>query len=100
MTESAREILKREFGSSKNLLTPRIIKIGKINRCVAYELCKGVGIEGENIYGVLVVGYNGECTINLSYLSKMFFNLNRALGYIESLRDEVIDMKNTKDLCL
>jgi hypothetical protein len=48
-TLSAREILRREYGSSRNLLTPHALAIGKVDRESAYEISVGEGIEASYV---------------------------------------------------
>lgn len=40
-TYSAREIIYKAYGSSKNFVTPHVISIGKIGKIRAFELSWG-----------------------------------------------------------
>lgn len=60
---TARGIIQRQYGSSKNFMTPNVIKYGKVNQCTAYELSSGEGFsknpyqqpyDRPTIYGVTV----------------------------------------------
>ena len=48
--KSAKEIFKIEYGNSKNFMTPNILKVGKINHNLAFELSRGTGFKNEEIF--------------------------------------------------
>jgi hypothetical protein len=85
---SAREILKREYGDSRNFLTPHVIARGKLSRSVAYELSSGSGLEpGSTIYGVSVVRLQEDGTTERDYDSSgCFSSLTAANDHVEQLR--------------
>ena len=86
-TLSARELLRREYGSSRNPMTPRLIAIGKLGRDAAYELAGGEGIEpGTRIYGVSVVRVVDGKTERDHNSSDCFSSLQAANEHIERLR--------------
>ena len=86
---SAREIIAREYGSSRNLLTPNRLAIGKLGRDRAYELSAGEGIEyGSKLFGVSVVRVVAGGTERDYDQSAAFSSLEAANEWIESLRDE------------
>jgi len=93
---SAQEMLRREYGSSRNLMTPHILGRGKIGDRVAYELSTGTGtgIDHEPIFGVTVVRQWADGTIERWYdKSKMFHSREEAERHIEDLRKEVRELE-------
>lgn len=92
---SARQIIRKEYGNSKNFVTPRILKYGKINKRMAYELSAGEGIDRKEIYGVSIaeIDETGN-TKRRTDLSNCFFALNDAISYIDALkRDNKLERK-------
>lgn len=86
-TLSARELLRREYGDSRNFLTPHRIAIGKLDRETAYELSAGEGIEpGTRLYGVSVVRVVGGATERDYDAAACFSSLEAANAYVERLR--------------
>jgi hypothetical protein len=88
---SAQEILKREYGSSRNLLTPNVITRGKLDRETAYELSWGHGEPGSHLYGVSIayVTYDGDGTYSTERdydSSCCFTSLQAANEHIECMR--------------
>jgi hypothetical protein len=85
---TAREILRREYGDSRNFLTPHVMTRGKLTRLVAYELSSGAGLElGSTIYGVSVVRLHKDGTTERdNEASACFSSLERANEYVEHLR--------------
>lgn len=85
---TAREIIKREYGDSKNFMTPGIIRRGKMCRNIAYELSGGTGFEHESIYGVSIVMIDESTgkTERLYNDSHMFHSLDEASAYIEDYK--------------
>lgn len=96
---SAREIIRKEYGDSKNFMTPYIIKRGKINRTTAFELSSGTGMYHEPIYGVSVVRLNeGGTTERLTHVSKMFRSKSAALYYIIGLKEERYSLETGEEI--
>jgi hypothetical protein len=83
---SAREILRREYGTSRNFLTPHVVTRGKLAPHVAYELSSGPGLEiGSTIFGVSVVRIDDDGTTErLHEDSACFTTLDLANAHIES----------------
>jgi DNA-directed RNA polymerase subunit RPC12/RpoP len=50
----AKEIIKKEYGNSKNFITPSVIGYGFVSDNVAYEISKGKGIMGGEIIGLSI----------------------------------------------
>lgn len=87
MSLTARQIIKREYGNSRNFITPQIIRYGKVDKNLAYELSRGEGIKGEDIYGVSVVELKQDGTTERRIdLSNMFYSLREAQDYIKTLK--------------
>ena len=86
-TYSAREIIKKAYGTSKNFITPNIIKYGKISKTIAFELSSGSSMSGGTMYGVsiakIIKGGKAERQYNLS---KSFYTIYKAERYIEALK--------------
>ena len=86
---SAREMIKKAYGSSKNFMTPNVISYGKIGKDVAYELSSGSGIFTPMLYGVSVVKENPYGGYEkLTNISQSFTSLQEAKAYIEKLKRE------------
>ena len=85
---NAIKILKKEFDHSKNFITPNILKIGKINKMMAFELSSGKFMN-EMIYGVTIVELieKENKTIRRDDLSECFKTMSEAKKYIKNLRD-------------
>jgi hypothetical protein len=85
-TMTAREILRAEYGDSKNFMTPEVLKVGKIDQGTAYEISSGSGFDpGTTIYGVSIVGVREDGSTYRSDASKMFDSLVDARAYIRDL---------------
>lgn len=86
-TLSAREILRLEYGDSRNFMTPHRIAIGKLDRTSAYELSAGEGIEPRTkLYGVSIVRVvDGETERDYDS-SACFSTLEAANEHVEQLR--------------
>ncbi len=57
----AREVLRREYGDSKNFITPHVLGIGWIEPGrVAYELSTGTDFDHAPMYGVSLVRLNPD----------------------------------------
>lgn len=85
---TARQIIKKEYGNSKNLMTPNVIRYGKISENVAYELSEGTGLTNNTIYGVSIVMMDEQGNTKREFdLSKKLDSLLEAEGYIGRLRE-------------
>lgn len=85
---SAREIIRKQYGTSKNFITPHVLGYGKINKNVAYELSKG-DFMGKDMYGVSVAS-----TKRILYdKSKSFHSKQKAESYIGELVNKMVDKK-------
>ena len=84
---SAKDIIRKEYGKSKNFVTPDVLKYGKIKKNKAYELSGGRGIFSDNLYGVSVVSVNSKGKTKRSdRQSKVFRSKSKALTYINRLK--------------
>jgi hypothetical protein len=85
-TLNARELLRLEYGDSRNFMTPHRIAIGKLGRDAAYELSAGEGLEpGSKLYGVSVVRLvDGETQRDYD-ASGCFSTLEAANAHVERL---------------
>ena len=88
MNKSAKQILRQEYGTARNFMTDKVIRIGKINRNIAYELSTGKGIFDKSLFGVSVVSYNpsNDTTDRHAIKSRCFSSLISAESYIDELR--------------
>ncbi len=84
---TAREILRKEYGDSRNFMTPRILGRGLLP-AGAYELSKGGGFDHETIYGVSVVWLNPDGTTERpgQPISQMFHSREAARRHIRHLK--------------
>ena len=86
---NAREMIKKAYGASKNMMTSSVISYGKIGKNMAYELSWGWGIldRGKKIYGVTVaaVSKHGK-GIKKESLSTCFRSKADAMKHIEKLK--------------
>lgn len=81
-----REIIRAEYGESRNLMTPRRLGVGALPDG-AYELSRGTGIAGEPIWGVSVVRLNPDGTTRRDTgASQLFHWRNAARAYIRGLQ--------------
>ena len=90
-TLTAREIIKKEYGDSKNFMTPSILETKKISINRAYELSSGEAFLSDGrIYGVSVVDYDPATdTTQRNYdLSEMFHSYQEAKEHIKALKQE------------
>ena len=88
---SAREIIKKAYGSSKNFVTPHVISYGKINKTMAYEFSWGSHMFGGsgNMYGVSVAKLiKGGKAIKSIDDSKSFHRKSEAKNYIAYLKNK------------
>lgn len=88
-TLTAREILRLEYGDSRNFLTPHVIARGKLDRERAYELSSGSGLEpGTAIFGVSVVRLCEDGTTHRDHEASMCFStLEGANEHVSYLRE-------------
>ena len=83
---TAKEIIRKEYGTSKNFITPTILSTRKLRPWAACELSQGTGFSYETIYGVsIVVVLPSGNTHRVSKLSDCFHNIEDAKRYINSL---------------
>ena len=87
----ARMIIYKEYGDSKNFMTPRRLGLGKLSENIAYELSSGRGFDHKQIWGVSVVIWlpKAQKTQRLYKLSKCCYSREEAKGYIQSLKEEI-----------
>lgn len=86
---TAKQIIKREYGESKNIITPEVIRYGKINKNLAYEISSGIGMKGDTIYGVSIVEIDKDGkTTRRTDLSDLFDSIDEVEMYIEVLKEE------------
>ena len=92
---NAGEILKMEYGTARNFMTPNVLEIGMIannqNNCIAFELSTGRGIfEGTQLFGVSVVEYDliTKKTDRHAVKSECFHSLIDANDYIKILKEK------------
>ena len=87
-TATAREIIRKEYGSSRNFMTPHKVRCGKISRRVAFELSSGSGLfDHSTIWGVSFaeITESGD-TIRRTDISEVFDSREDAEAYIEELK--------------
>lgn len=91
----AKEILRLEYGDSKNLMTPHVVGRGYLGKYggieYAYELSKGTGINHNLIYGVSIASYNSHTkrTERHNKLSGCFQTREEAREYIKKLKKTI-----------
>lgn len=87
MTTTARQILKQEFGSARNFMTPTVLKIGKVHPAVAFEISSGEFL-GRTLYGVTLAGHDGAGqTYRASEeWSKAFDSMSAATAHVAYVR--------------
>ena len=95
---NAREILDMEFKGQPNVMTPEVVKIGKLHPQIAYEVSVGVGMDGRPIYGVSLVrwDWSGK-TVRLREHSKCVESRKAANEYLDELRNNVADLLVWRD---
>lgn len=87
-TLSAREIIKKEYGDSKNFMTQWVLGHYKTRRNQAAELSTGIGLFDTRIWGVSVVTLHEDgSTTRETDLSSCFESEQEARDYIESLKN-------------
>jgi len=89
----AKEIFKICFGGSKNALSDKILKYGKIGLNSAWEISKGASLEDQNkntfAVSVVILDTKGERDILSHNYFNIFDNYESALSYAEGLKDFV-----------
>ena len=80
-----RGIFAKAYNGQSNLMTPEVVQLGKQGKFY-YELSRGTGFSGNNIFGVTVLNVEGE--ERRPDLNKLFSNLSMAEQYIKSLRSK------------
>ena len=90
---TARQIIRRKHGESRNFMTPRILGYGRLAPNVAYELSTGSGFLDPNpIYGVSVVAvFHRAPAKRLDEKSKCFAGpkaRTAVRAYLDDLRAE------------
>jgi len=88
---TAQEIIRLEYGNSKNLMTPTVVSYGKIQGIYAYEISKGRGITDTVIYGLSVVKYDPDhkSTERLYEASGCFNSLDEVRAQVKELRKKL-----------
>lgn len=90
-TLTAREIIRKEYGDSKNFMTPTVLEVGKISVNRAYEISSGEAfLSPERIYGVSIVDYDpetGKTERKYSPISEMFHSLQEANDHVKALKE-------------
>jgi len=77
---SAAEVIRKEYGSSPNVMTPDVISYGWIvEDRIAYEVSTGSGFRGGRIYGLSVV--------SIDPMSGKTSRHNRLSGCFDSVTD-------------
>ena len=99
---TAQEIIRREYGTGGNFMTPRVIEYGFVRKSVAYELSEGdwfdykTSASGERVrvgiktYGVSVAGYDfkvGKPVERSDESAGCFTSIEAAREHIKSLGD-------------
>jgi len=87
---TAREMIIKAFSGKKNFVTPHVIRYGKINRNVSYELSSGRGLYNADLYGVTVVSERNNVIKKEYDISKSFYSLSEAEDYIKKLKQLMI----------
>jgi hypothetical protein len=87
MTRSAREIIKAEYGDSKNFITPYSIKTGKINKNLAYEISYGFGMDNNKLYGLTIVE-------DIEGKTKRRYDLSGCFSSMEEVKNKIEEIKN------
>ena len=88
-TKTARFIIRKEYGDSKNFMTDRVLKMGKINKNMAYELSSGRGFTDNIIYGISIVELLADGkTKRRTDLAECCYSINEAESYIRDLKED------------
>ncbi len=92
--KTAREIIRHEYGTAPNIMTPDVIKVGMLRRfkegyAVAFELALGLGMTGP-IWGVSVVRAYPWGTRRIYKLSTCFRSRGSADDWILELKGVLV----------
>lgn len=79
--QHVKEKFRIAFNGNKNFMTPDVIEHGIIKEYY-YELSKGLGFYGGDIFGVTIIDHQYK---NQTEMSKCFDTLRKARKYITSL---------------
>jgi hypothetical protein len=80
---SAKEIIEKEYGNKRDILTPNVISYGLIADNLAYQIAEGTGLEHQPIYSVSVVKLLPDgSTEKVQELFKLFHSKEEAEDYI------------------
>jgi hypothetical protein len=96
-------LLRREYGNSKNFITPTIVEAGWIvTGRIAYELSTGEGLErGTELFGVSIVRKKENSptrTARMFHHSKCFHSQSEAMNYIDKLKRDLTGVWKEEDL--
>jgi hypothetical protein len=84
-----KQVIKAEYGNSKNFMTPHVLDTGWCGKLRAFELSTGEGFGGTPIYGVSVVQLHADGSTERCYdLSQVFATARVARQYIADLSAE------------
>lgn len=84
----ATEILRQEYGTSRNFMTPRVIRRTMVSTNVAVELSTGDGLGGCTIWGVSFVRRSPHGDTRRSRIASAAFpSRRRAEDRIDRVRD-------------
>lgn len=96
---SANEILRKEYGDSRNFMTPNKVKVGKIAPNIAFELSSGKGIGDTPLFGVSVASIDEKGNTKREFdLSKSFGSNKNAEKHIIKLKENINECKDKKDM--
>ena len=88
----ARDLIKKEYGDSKNFMTPTVLGYGKLpplDKAIerAYEFSEGTGFSHEPIWGISIANLFADGTTSRDYdLSQMFRDKAEAQNFIQGLK--------------
>ena len=101
---TCRDLIRAEYGDSRNPMTPNVLTIGGVPGKWAAEVAHGEGIlPGTVIVGVSVVLARPEGTERCYELSKSFHGMNvnaltdEALDYMRGLDGEIAELVAQRD---
>lgn len=92
MALTPKQIIRMEYGDSKNFMTPKIRKTAMLvettEKAVAYEISEGRGLNGDKIFGISLVLYdcNSGETERLSDFCELRPSLESAKEALPSIR--------------
>ena len=95
---NAKQLLRKAFGGSKNIITPYILRVGLLHPRIAYELSTDDRyLAYRTLYGVTVVRDDGEDVQHLYDHSRAFPTREAAEAYLQELSGRVQDMLDWQD---